>query len=110
MGFRYKPRKKLYYVDSHESEENVNYRNSFISRYLQYELCCHRWIVLSKRERDELVVKGDILEELGYRFEKNNEIFFEYHVDDQEIFQHKCSHLPYGGHLSIRKPPHLKPD
>ena len=109
LGFRYKPRKKSYYVDSHESEENVNYRNSFVSRNFQYELRCHRWIVLSKRERDELVVKGDILEELGYRFEKNNEIFFEYHVDDQEIFQHKCSHLPYGGHLSVRKPPHLKP-
>ena len=109
LGFKYQLRKKCYYVDNHESVENVRYRSAFISRYFHYELRCHRWIAIPSKDRDEMVAEGTLMEELGYRFEKNNETFYEFHVDDHEIFQQKCTHLPYGGYLSIRKPPNLKP-
>ena len=42
LGFKHEPHQKSYYVDNHESEENVFYRNSFVKRYFEYELSCHR--------------------------------------------------------------------
>ena len=42
MGFKYEPRKKCYYVDTHNKPENVLYRKQFIQRYAEYELRCYR--------------------------------------------------------------------
>ena len=39
----------------------------------------------------------------------NNIEMVEYHVDDHVSFQEACKHLPYGGHLSVRKDPNSKP-
>ena len=109
LGFSYQQRKKSYYVDNHELPVNVTYRSEFITRYFKYELRCHRWITISEAERNGMVEEGQLVSELGYFFEKNNAKYYEFHVDDHEIFQNACSHLPYGGYLSIRMPLDKKP-
>ena len=109
LGFKYEPRKKTYYVDSHEHPDNVKYRREFIQCYFEYELRCYRWITITQLERDAMVKKGEILNDLGYKFEKAGSVFYEFHVDDHEIFQQKCQHLLYGGQLSVRFPPNAKP-
>ena len=38
LGFKYQPRKKSYYVDNHESPENIEYRKKFIRRYFNYKI------------------------------------------------------------------------
>ena len=56
-----------------------------------------------------MVKKGQIDNGLGYEYgNMNGEIFFEFHVDDHELFQNMCSNLPFGGHLSVRFPPNKK--
>ena len=55
-----------------------------------------------------MVEEGQLVSDLGYFFEKNNESFYEFHVDNHEIFKNACSRLPYGSHLSIRMPPGTK--
>ena len=109
LGFKYQHHRKCYYVDSHESPENVKYRSLFVDRYFQYELRSHRWISIKKEERDKFIKIGQLGEESGYEYEKDDKIYYEYHVDDNQIFHDWCSHLPYGGHLSIRMPYNTKP-
>ena len=111
LGFKHETRKKSYYVDNHEHPDNIKYRNEFIDRYLEYELRCYRWISITKRERDMMVENKEISEDLGYCYcctLDGNELY-EFHVDDHEIFSVKCSHLPYGGYLSVRMPSGAKP-
>ena len=109
LGFNYHPRKKCYYVDSHESDENIQYRKSFISRYFKYELRCYRWFSITKEEKDKLVSQGEIDASVGYHYTQNGIEMVEFHVDDHILFQSKCDVLPYGGNLSVRKPPNTKP-
>ena len=104
LGFKYEPVRKSYYVDNHESEENVRYRNEFIERYFQYELITHRWYSICDEERRLMVERGEISESLGYEYEKDGRKYREFHIDDHCRFQAACDHLPYGGYLSIRKP------
>ena len=58
LGFKYDVRKKSFYVDGHERQSTITYRNDFVKRYLSYELRAHRWIQITKQEHDELVDKG----------------------------------------------------
>ena len=110
LGFSFEPRKKCYYVDNHEHPDTVQYRNEFINRYFEYEFCCYRWVSVSKKERDEMLLLGLISADIGYCYKQGeNEIQYEFHVDDHEIFYNKCRHLPYGGYLSVRMPPGSKP-
>ena len=110
LGFNYHPRKKCYYVDSHESPENVAYCKEFISRYFEYKIRAYRWYSITKEERDKLVSSGELEESIGYHYtDKNNKQMVEYHVDDNILFQTRCDDLPYGGNLSVRKPPATKP-
>ena len=109
LGFQYKPHKKCYYVDTHESDENIAYRNEFIKRYFEYEVCCHRWISIPDYERERLINEGKFDKELaGFEYQKYNTKYFEYHVDDHQTLQELCQHLKYGGYLSVRKPLHKK--
>ena len=108
LGFVYQPRRKTYYVDSHESEVNVKYRSKFIDRYFSYELLSHRWYCITKQERDRLVKEGRVSSKLGYSFMKDNCEYFEYHVDDSPLFQEACKDVPFGGYLSVRKPENKK--
>ena len=60
IGFKYEPRKKTYYVDTHESTENVAYCSKFIDKYFEYELLAHCWHSISLQLRDEMIKRGDI--------------------------------------------------
>ena len=104
LGFSFDVRKKSYYVDSHETKENVEYRTEFIAKYFAYELLAHRWYSISEAKRDEMRASKELSSEIGYKYEKDGMVFFEYHVDDHPTFQHACNDLPFGGHLSVRKP------
>ena len=104
LGFKYEPVRKSYYVDNHESEENVRYRNEFIERYFEYELLTHRWYSISDDNRKKMVEEGEISESIGYEYERDGQKYWEFHVDDHRSFQTACDHLLYGGFLSVRKP------
>ena len=104
LGFKYEPRKKCYYVDNHEKPENVIYRKGYIHRYFQYELRAHRWIQIKEIRYLKLVQDGELMEDSGYKYEDNNEVFYEFHVDSHPLFFDECITTTYGGHLSVRKP------
>ena len=38
FGFKYSSQRKTYYVDSHEKDETVKYRNKYVFRYLRNEI------------------------------------------------------------------------
>ncbi len=56
-----------------------------------------------------MVEDGELVEEAGFRFEKEGQTYMELHVDDSPQFQDECNHLPFGGHLSICKGAEEKP-
>ena len=104
LGFRYSVRCKTYYVDGHKMSENVEYRKKYILRYLKNERQCFRWIQLSMKEVEELANNDTVFnKEIGYEYKVNDVTFFEYHVDDNPLFQHRYRYLQFGGHLSVRK-------
>ena len=109
LGFKYERRKKSYYVDTHEKPENVRYRKEFIERYFTYEVRAYRWLSITANERNQMVKEGKIEKELGFKYNQNGMVHYEFHVDDHTIFQMRGNSLPYGGGLSVRKPPHEKP-
>ena len=109
LGFKFEPRKKIYYVDTHENPENIAYRKKFITRYFEYELRSHCWYQISKDEKMEYVKKGELDVGSGYEYKDGEKEMYEYHVDDHPSFQENCNHLPFGGMLSVRKPANLKP-
>jgi hypothetical protein len=111
MGFSYSPHKKGYYVDSHEKAENVQYRMQFVKRYEAYELRTHRWVQIPMQRYTELVEKGELSIEQGYKYNKKNtnEAYVELHVDDHLLFHEECSMLPFGGNLSVRRNSDEKP-
>ena len=108
LGFQYQPICKSYYVNNHESEENVRYRNEFLERYFEYELLTHRWYCISDEKRYEMVQQGEVSKSLGYAFEKDGMKMWEFHVNGHHSFQTAFDHLPYGGFLSVRKPVNKK--
>ena len=71
LGFKYQPQRKSYYTDTHESKDNIQYRNAFIKRYFQYELLCHRWIAITQEESDKMIKEKKLDCNLGYKFVKN---------------------------------------
>ena len=109
LGFKYEPMKKCYYVDNHESPENVLYRSKFVTRYFEYEICSYRWYHITAVERERMVQEGILDENLGYKYNDNNVEMVEYHVDDHVLFEKACSSLQFGGYLSVRKPANKKP-
>ena len=109
LGFKYEPRKKTYYVDTHESKENVAYRAEFINSYFEYETLAHRWYSITAEKRKEMIQNNEITSESGYRYEKDGQTLYEYHVDDHPSFQLACNNLEFGGNLSVRFPEGKKP-
>ena len=107
IGFNYEPRKKCYYVDTHNKHENILYRKKFIQRYAEYELRCYRWI--SNQESEYLnMVKKELQEGMRFNYTKDNITYHLCHVDCYEKFQERFIRLPYGGHLSVRNDPNKK--
>ena len=97
LGFKFEPRRKSYYVDTHKNPENVEYRKKFITRYFDYELRSHRWYQIIKEEKMKYVDKGELDIASGYEYVQGNDVMYEYHVDDHPSFQENCNHLPFGG-------------
>jgi hypothetical protein len=120
LGFKYEARKKKYYTDNHDTEENILYRNKFIERYLKYERRCFRFIQLSYQYLQQISGEGreedgkasaEELVEMGYKFfcHEKRQWMYEYHVDDHPTFGEMANKTRFGGWLSVRKPAHLKP-
>jgi hypothetical protein len=107
LNFSYKPRKKNYYVDNHERPDIKLYRKGFVRRYLEdYEIRCFRWMQITDAEREEKGLK----KEHGFAHQHlDGSTWYEYHVDDHPDWMTPLQHLPFGGNLSVRKPPDVKP-
>jgi hypothetical protein len=104
LGFVYSSSTKSYYVDSHEKSENVIYRSKFIKRYDTYELRTHRWIQIPLCRYKKMVENEELCDTRGYKYDdENGNTYVKLHVDEHPIFQDECNHLPFGGHLSVRK-------
>ena len=83
LGFKYKQRRKCYYVDNHEKTENIKYRREFIDRYFAYKIRCHRWIHISAQERESMIFKGELDINSGYKYQAEDATtMYEYHCDD----------------------------
>ena len=112
LGFTYKLRKKCYYVDNHERADIVLYRDKFVIRYLEYELRTYRWIQLKEEEVLEYELNKELKREDGYKYShEDGSTWYEYHVDDHTDFESRMNegYHPFGGNLSVRKPPDSKP-
>ncbi len=48
LGYEYNGRKKSYFTDCHESEENVRFREEFVTKYFEAELKTYRWVYLKE--------------------------------------------------------------
>ena len=46
----------------------------------------YRWVHVEEHVTIELERKKELLEDIGFKFEKNNEKFREYHVDTHLMF------------------------
>ena len=86
LGYKYQNHRKCYYVYSHKSPEDVAYRSLFIYRCFQHELRSHQWISINKDERERFIKLGQLGEESGYEYIKNERVFFGYHIDDNQLF------------------------
>ena len=111
LGFRYKERRKGYYVDGHERPATIEYRNKFVKRYLQYEQRMFRWIQITKARSDQLANEKIIPENSGYAYnDSNGDMMVEHHVDSCSLFQDEMNNETiFGGNLSVRKPQNSKP-
>lgn len=82
LGFKFEPRRKCYYVDNHESPENISYQNLFIDRYFSYESRCYRWLSITEEEKEAMVSKGKIHKDLGYHYTNSeNTKLVKFHID-----------------------------
>jgi len=119
LGFSYCDRKKTYYVDGHEREDVVLYRNEFCKRYLTvYEPRCMRWLQLPKAvacQYPELKDSGG-----GYEYNKDNIMMCEYHIDavpdDDNVKQNNGTNIleklianGYAPTMSVRSSPNDRP-
>ncbi len=70
LGFTYSTTTKSYYIDGHEKEENVRYRNEFIKRYFRLEFRTYRWVQLTEEEGQSLesLEKKPIPKGLGFNY------------------------------------------
>ena len=68
-----------------------------------------RWYSIDEFRRNELIKKGEIAPDSGYKYEDDSvKTLYEYHVDEHLTFQKECEHLQFGGNLSVRMPPDEK--
>ena len=102
LGYRWKKRKKSYYNDKHESNENVKYRLEFIEKYFEYEQKGIRWVQLTEEELRKLEEneKYPLLPFLAYHLENG---LYELHIDcHPDLYK-------MAGKLSNRMQPHIRP-
>ena len=105
IGYSYSAKRKSYYVDGHEREDVVAYRNQFVKRYLTlYEPRCLRWKQFREEERCDKLKKR-----VGYRYaDSEGNKMVEYHIDDvADIESEQVSSAPRT--MSVRAPEGSKP-
>lgn len=109
LGYSYDMRKKTYYVDAHEKPETVKYRKNFIARHLDSEVRMHRWMHLSSETLSDMELKDASLKHVRRMPIPNSEMC-ELHVDSHDsLFALANEMHPFGGCVSFRKPPNIKP-
>ena len=58
LGYTYDENKRTYYTDGHERQDVVEDRdNRFLKEYFNYEIRCHRWVQLSRKDAEDLHTK-----------------------------------------------------
>jgi hypothetical protein len=108
--FQYKPLKRCYYNDKHEDPKNKIDRYKKIETYLQLELRAYRWIQLPLIDAQNLedYDENPLRKEIGCHYtDETGREMREYHVDSHpDLIEHiQDEYVPYGGCLSVRKPP-----
>jgi hypothetical protein len=68
-GFKYGKQKKRYFVDTHESKANREYRKAQTARYLCQEQRMFRWYQLPVEEAKKLAFQGFLVAARGYNYE-----------------------------------------
>jgi hypothetical protein len=116
LGFSYDFRKKSFFVDGHERPNVVSRRNEFCILYLsKLEPRTHRWIQATKEAVDKWKAENKTLEDVncGYHYcSADNVEMVEFHVDDYDFLHDVAEEMgfgTFGGNLSVRKPPDVKP-
>ena len=100
FGYKWCDRKKSYYSDKHESEENISARIEFINKHRQYERDAHLWVQIPIAQASYLEANHGLLPNTAaYCYEG----FREYHIDTHPSFQ---AMVPG---LSVRKPMDVRP-
>ncbi len=104
-------RRKTYYVDGHEDPETVAYRKCYLIQYMQDEFRCYRWLSLTLEEVEDLERSDSNFDRTcGYEYEKEEQTYIEFHVDSHLSFSQRCNtETEFGGYLSVRMPPNVKP-
>jgi hypothetical protein len=116
LGFSYDFRKKSFFVDGHERPNVVSRRNEFCILYLsKLEPRTHWWIQATKEAVDKWKAENKILEDVnrGYHYcSADNVEMVEFHIDDYDFLHDVAEEMgfgTFGGNLSVRKPPDVKP-
>ena len=83
MGFKYKVRKKYYFVDGHEKDDTKRYRKKFCKEMLELEKRQYWWIQISEEQAKEFEEKYGLIRACGkpYLNTATNERMVEYHID-----------------------------
>jgi hypothetical protein len=116
VGFSYDSRKKSFFVDGHERPNVVFHRNEFCMQYLaKLEPRTYRWVQLTKQAAEQYKVEKKILDDDNHGYQYLSEEGFpmvEFHVDDHEFLHDVAEEMGFGlfgGNLSIRKSPDVRP-
>jgi hypothetical protein len=117
LGFSYSNRKKSFFVDGHERPDVVCRRNEFCTLYLKdLEPRMHRWIQVKAEHVEEWRREKKISDDNTVRghayVSQDNVSMVEFHVDDVDFLHEYATTIgfgAFGGNLSVRKPPNVKP-
>ena len=100
FGYRWCGRKKTYYSDKHESEENIRDRGVFINKYNEYERDAYLWVQVSEEQALDLEQNGGLLPGVAAHCYEG---MHEYHIDTHPSFQ------AMQAGLSVRNPLNSRP-
>jgi hypothetical protein len=67
-SFKYKQRRKRFFVDTHASLLNCKYHKEQTSPYLKRERLKHRWYQMELKDFEKYVKEGLLIPEKGYRY------------------------------------------
>ena len=115
IGFSYDTRKISFFVDGHHERPNVVFRrNEFCTLYLT-KLVAHRWIQVTTETVENWRRENKVSEHdnRGYNYiSVDGKNMIEFQIDDLDLFHEHTVTMgfdSFGGNLSVRKPPGVKP-